>query len=139
MASRKETPDVLGEILAGAAEPAAPAAPAPPPAPKQRAPRRRSAGSRAAGPAAPPRWDYLVVSLADYHGWRPRYIDGREISNWMEAPLIHDYLGQLGEDGWELVAASAGKRLYGSSDHYQLFFKRPRPERAGQIAPWNAS
>ena len=72
------------------------------------------------------RWDYLVVSFGDYRGWRPRYINGQEIRNWMQAPVIHDYINQLGEDGWELVGAGGGKALYGSSDYYQLFFKRQK-------------
>jgi hypothetical protein len=70
-----------------------------------------------------------VVSLSDYHGWRPRFINGQEIDRWMDGPVIHDYLDQLGQEGWELVGANAGKRLYGSSDQYQLFFKRPRQDR----------
>jgi hypothetical protein len=102
------------------------------PAPSK--PRSVRAGKKtAAKPAAPAeaaptvvRWDYLVVSFADYRGWRPRYINGKEIRNWMQAPVIHDYINQLGEDGWELVGAGGGKALYGSSDHYQLFFKRQK-------------
>jgi hypothetical protein len=67
-----------------------------------------------------------VVSFANDRGWRPRYINGAEIQRWMDAPVIHEYVGELGEDGWELVGASNGKNLYGSSDSYQLYFKRPR-------------
>lgn len=137
--SRKETPDVLAEILAGAAAipPSEPPITAQPPPPRG----RRTSTSRAktkpvakeaapepqAGPNAPrERWEYLVVSLQNYRGWRPRFINGQEIRNWAHAPVIHEYVDQLGEDGWELVAASAGKQVYASSDQYQLFFKRAK-------------
>lgn len=131
---RKETPDVLGAILNGTAEPAADL-PALPATPTPRRQRRTASGSEAqprstpatATPASQPqRWEYLTVSLQEYRGWRPRYINGQEIRNWAQAPVIHEYLEQLGEDNWELVAAASGKALYGSSDTYQLFFKRAK-------------
>ena len=132
--SRNPTPDVLGELLAGPEElpvqaaPVAAAKPAPSKPRSVRAQKKPAAKPAAPAEAAPPavRWDYLVVSFADYKGWRPRYINGKEIRNWMQAPVIHDYISQLGEDGWELVGAGGGKALYGSSDHYQLFFKRQK-------------
>lgn len=132
--ARKETPDVLGEVLAGLGEtpalPAAPAAPAAPPRPARRArsTEDKSAAAKAEPPAQPAAvgWDFLVVSFGEYRGWRPRFINGQEIRNWMHAPVIHDYLAQLGEDGWEMVGAGGGKALYGASDYYQAFFKRPK-------------
>ena len=131
---RNPTPDVLGELLAGPAEmpvqAASPAAAQPAPSKPRsvRAEKKPAAKPAAPAEAAPPvvRWDYLVVSFGDYRGWRPRYINGQEIRNWMQAPVIHDYINQLGEDGWELVGAGGGKALYGSSDYYQLFFKRQK-------------
>lgn len=131
---RKETPDVLGAILSGATEPALdlPELPASP-APRRQARIASGSASRAkpATPTAPVQaqpsgWEYLTVSLQDHRGWRPRYINGQEIRNWTQAPVIHEYLEQLGEDNWELVAAASGKPLYGSSDTYQLFFKRAK-------------
>ncbi len=139
--ARKETPDVLGEVLAGLGDMPAPtptmaaAAPAAAPTPRPaRQPRRAAAAQEkpAAAASEPPAqpavrsWDFLVVSFSEYRGWRPRFINGQEIRNWMHAPLIHDYLAQLGEDGWEMVGAGGGKALYGASDHYQAFFKRPK-------------
>jgi hypothetical protein len=137
--SRKETPDVLGEILAGTAPIAAPIpvtpTAAPTPAEKRaRKPARPQPHREVPEPqptpptpaAKPERWEYLVVSLQDHRGWRPRFINGQEVRNWAQAPEIHDYVDQLGEDGWDLTAASAGKTMYGSSDQYQLFFKRAR-------------
>jgi hypothetical protein len=131
--ARKETPDVLGEVLAGVGE--APVVsvtpvPAPPPAPRKprsaRAPKETAAAPASPALAAPRGWDYLVVSFSEYRGWRPRFINGQEVRNWMHAPLIHDYLAQLGEDGWEMAGAGGGKALYGASDYYQAFFKRAK-------------
>ncbi|HSN74564.1 MAG TPA: hypothetical protein VL334_05650 [Anaerolineae bacterium] len=129
--ARKETPDVLGEVLTGVGEtPAVSPAPAPPPAIRKtrspRAPKEPAAAPEPPAPATPLGWDYLVVSFSEYRGWRPRFINGQEVRNWMHAPLIHDYLAQLGEDGWELAGAGGGKALYGASDYYQAFFKRPK-------------
>ena len=125
---RNPTPDVLGELLAGPAE--APVQTAPPstrqPAPGKPRTVRTEKKPAAKTAAKIVRWDYLVVSFGEYRGWRPRYINGQEIRNWMQAPVIHDYISQLGEDGWELVGAGGGKALYGASDHYQLFFKRQK-------------
>ena len=125
---RNPTPDVLGELLAGPAE--APVQTAPPstgqPAPSKPRTVRTEKKPAAKTAAEIVRWDYLVVSFGEYRGWRPRFINGQEIRNWMQAPVIHDYISQLGEDGWELVGAGGGKALYGASDHYQLFFKRQK-------------
>jgi len=123
MAERKQTPDVLADILSAAppfeaptstaARPTAPP-PSPPAAPAKRTQRAEPG----------PRWKYRVVSFQDYHGWRPRFENGVEIAGWMRGPLLHDFLDLAGEDGWELAAASAGESLYGSSDKRQLYFKR---------------
>lgn len=137
--SRKETPDVLAEILTAApaiapSQPPVAVQPAPPRARRSAKPKAQAASS-ASEPAPQPqtepkppreRWEYLVVSLQNYRGWRPRFINGQEIRNWAQAPVIHEYVDQLGEDGWELVAASAGKQVYGASDQYQLYFKRAK-------------
>lgn len=130
--TRKETPDVLGELLAGptidADAPVQPVTPLPQPKARAgRAPASKPAAAKKSPPASIPKgWDYLIISFSDYRGWRPRYINGQEIRNWNQAPLIHDYLAQLGEDGWELVGAGGGKSLYGASDYYQLFLKRAK-------------
>ena len=130
MSDRKQTPDILAEMLGGEM-PAAPAPPAsaPPPAPEKpkRAakPRKTPAtSSRQTGKLVT--WEYKVVSFQEYRGWRPRYVNGSELTNWMENPLLDDYLVQMGEEGWELATASSGERLYGLSDKHQLYFKRPK-------------
>ena len=57
----------------------------------------------------------------EFRGWRPRQVDGREQSNWKEAPVIFDYLRQAGDDGWELVSL-------GEERNYQktAYLKRPK-------------
>jgi hypothetical protein len=147
MADRRETPDVLGELLSGAvllpeSEPDAtkgaervpavepesalgdapleasasspvpdgepppmpgagpdPAA-EPKPAPKRGPSTRRSSRQRRSTPA---RWEYVEIVFCDHGGFRPRYINGKQVRNWKRAPLIHDYLNHLGQQGWELA------------------------------------
>jgi hypothetical protein len=112
MSKRKQTPDVLAEILGGDQQENGEMV---------RAPRVKKA--QASEPAA---WEYALVTFQDYKGWRPRFVNGRELRDWMSGPLIHDYLESMSEEGWELAAASAGERLYGSADSHQLYFKRPK-------------
>ncbi|WP_423224041.1 DUF4177 domain-containing protein [Candidatus Amarolinea aalborgensis] len=143
MTERKQTPDLLGELLGGGApEPdfgeLSRAASAAPPVRDASAPRpvSKPAARPAAAPVserqpaakAPParvHWQYLVVSFQEYKGWRPRFRNGEKIVNWEDQPLLHDYLNQLGAEGWEMSGASAGRALYGSRDEYQVIFKRP--------------
>ena len=73
-------------------------------------------------------WEYCVVSLQYYKGWRPRYFDGKKIKDWESGPFIHEYLEQMGAFGWELASATSGKGLYGQSDSYQFYFKRSKKE-----------
>jgi hypothetical protein len=112
MANRKETPDVLSEILGGE-----PSVPGPKPVPKtQPAPKRRPSPRKS---RPQPRWEYLEVIFRDYGGYRPRYVNGQEQKGWKQAPIIHEYLGQIGEDGWELVGV-------GGRDNREMpaYFKR---------------
>ena len=89
MAERKQTPDILAEIMSGAPseapQPVRAAAKTPPRAKKAAAP----ATTRA--PRAPKgRWEYQVASFQHYHGCRLRYVDGVETAHWERAPLLHD-------------------------------------------------
>ena len=94
---RNPTPDVLGELLAGPAEmpvqATSPIAAQPAPSKPRSVRAEKKPATKPAAPAetAPPvmRWDYLVVSFGDYRGWRPRYINGQEIRNWMQACLLY--------------------------------------------------
>jgi len=141
MAERKETPDVLADILGGDVPAPDLGTPLPigritdmPP----RRPAPRTAGTKppardavaqpvpAPAQAAPVTWEYETVSFQDAHGWRPRFVNGRELRDWMFGPLIHDYVNKRSVDGWELAAAAAGQSLYGTGDRYQMYFRRVR-------------
>jgi hypothetical protein len=140
MAERKQTPDVLAEILGGEAPIPEPSAPlpigrttelaSPRPVPSGGRPGRPGRDTSRAQPvtasAPAPTWEYEIVSLQDAHGWRPRFVNGRELPDWLSGPSIHDYVNQRGVEGWELAAAASGQRLYGTSDLHQLYFRRPR-------------
>jgi hypothetical protein len=126
MASRKQTPDILAEILGGETPEMPPPAKAAPPKAKRTAPRQAAAPKRTSETAAPPasKWEYQVVTFQDHRGWLPRFINGKETPDWINGPALDIYLAQLGDQGWELVAASSGERMYGAGDRLQLFFKR---------------
>ena len=124
MTERKQTPDIRSEILAGT--------PVPQPLPDRPAV-ERSVVKTSRKPSPKPtqrtqtkenRYEYEVVSFQEYKGWRSRFINGKEISNWMSAPLIHECIQQRASEGWELVTATSGEQLYSASDKRQLFFKR---------------
>lgn len=136
MADRKETPDVLADILGadvpvpdlGAPLPAGRLTDLPPrrPVPRAAQPKRQANEEAATPTPAPVTWAYETVSFQDAHGWRPRFVDGWELRDWMFGPLIHDYVNRRSAEGWEMVAAAAGQSLYGTSDRYQIYFRRPR-------------
>jgi len=115
MATRKQTPDVLGEVLG--AEPAPPK-PAPRAEPKRPPPtrttRKRTAPKR-------PRWEYMEVVFRDYNGYRPRWVNGEEQPGWKSGPIIYHYLSQLGDEGWDLV--SVGGR---HNDEMPAYFRRQK-------------
>jgi hypothetical protein len=124
MTERKGTPDILGQILSGAApadQPPAPPVTSTPPVtvatpPVARAP--RAAASKQT------KWEYLVVSFHDQNGWHARFVNGHELENWTQGPQLHHVLDQLGEDGWELINVVKAEPLYGTMDRIQAFFKR---------------
>ena len=136
MSARKQTPDVLGDILGGATsadsaaidmvgvEPAKPA----PAARKPRTPRTKTPKAAVAAPApvTPPpvqvEWEYREVVFRDYRGWRVRSVNGRELSNWKESTLLTDYLAQAGADGWEMVNITDPRH-----NEKTAYFKRIRP------------
>lgn len=129
MATRKQTPDVLSEILGGEPSPSATApaptpraAPKPDPAPESKpAPKRGSPGRQTTrrSRVKPVRWEYMEVVFRDYGGYRPRYVNGDEQREWKQAPPIHEYLNLVGEEGWELVGVG-GRH----NDQMPAYFKR---------------
>ena len=127
MSERKQTPDVLADILGtGMGSPGAEPAPggSPRPAAPRRSPPARSVETAKATEKIR-RWEYLVVSCQDYRGWRPRYEGGVELTDWTRGPLLPNYLKERGNEGWELVAATSGRPMFGVTDYFQLFFRKP--------------
>ena len=127
MTERKETPDILGQILGGVAAPDRPlpigvAVPAAPAATSRSAPRRKSAAKKADGP----KWEYLTLSFQEQQGWRGRYADGEELERWEKGPLMNELFDALGEAGWELINVTTKDHFYGRTDAIQAFFKRPK-------------
>jgi hypothetical protein len=128
MSERKETPDLLSEILGGeAATPAAsesPAKPSPAPAKPKTASKPRKTSTSPRRTKSQPKWEYHLVSFQDHKGWRLRFVDGEEVEDWTDGPLMHEYLDLMGESGWELTSACSGEKLFGLTDKFQLYFKR---------------
>lgn len=126
MADRKKTPDLLASVLAEPvllgedevkAQIKAKGAKAKPR--KNSTPKVKPKPGPTAKPAAPPAWEYMEVTFREYDGWRPRLINGKELRGWKSQPVSHDYLAQLGAQGWELV--SMGERHRNQKEAY---FKR---------------
>ena len=126
MAERKQTPDILGEILSGSGTgdqvpgPAVQSSVTAVPPQPIRTPRPVSA-PKVTNKA---HWEYLVVSFHKQNGWRARFVNGRELKEWTQGPQLHAVLDQLGADGWELVSVTKTEPLYGTMDRVQAYFKR---------------
>jgi len=120
MAERKQTPNILGEILSGSGSSAESPVPAAPPS----QPARTARPAAALKPAGKARWEYLVVSFHAQNGLHARFINGRELKEWTRGPQLHTVLDQLGADGWELVSVTKAEPLYGTMDRVQAYFKR---------------
>jgi len=136
MTKRKETPDILAEILGGDEQPPVEVQPTPrsaPARPATRAPRSASPESKptrkpatSLSPLAAQDLEYLLVSFQYHRGWRPRFHNGQELDDWLVGPPVHEHIRQLAAQGWKLVAATSGERMYAAADSYQLYFKRPK-------------
>jgi len=122
MATRKQTPDVLGAVLGDPA----PAIEAPAPtkttaSPKKTRTRKSPQRKSAAKAPSPRQWQYVVITFYDYGGWKPRFQDGKELSDWKALPDMPDYIKLLGESGWELAGTSNGRRR-----EIMAYFKRTK-------------
>ena len=81
---------------------------------------RRSGRMQAGRGRAMQRWEYLFIQpQAERNHYLPRYINGQELRAWKRGPDIHEYVHQLGDEGWELIADPVDQQWY-----YVL--KRPR-------------
>jgi hypothetical protein len=119
MTPRKQTPDVLSEVLGGEPTPA-PAQPPDARPPTAARPRPAPAAASRPAPARKATWEYLEVVFHDYRGYRPRFVNGQEQPRWKKLPVMRDYLNQLGEQGWELAALGSRVNL-----EMPAYFKRP--------------
>ncbi len=53
-------------------------------------------------------WEYwTVVFDAANKAMRPRWVNDQELPDWKKGTVKFEYLNQLGNQGWELVAVSA--------------------------------
>ena len=71
------------------------------------------------------KWEYLFIG-ADYDEGvvRPIYVNDQPLPDWKKGPTLSVYVNQLGEQGWELVAAPYTERG-GTASTPRLIFKRP--------------
>lgn len=133
MSDRKQTPDVLADLLGGemsrdvSDDFLIPAAPARPRLPKHTTP---SEPQTIRAPRDVPArllmcWEHRVASFQQHKGWRLRYLDGVQVQNWASGPRLHETIATLAADGWQVAGVCSGEALFGLLDKYQVFFKRP--------------
>ncbi|MFN3335230.1 MAG: hypothetical protein ACK47M_22265 [Caldilinea sp.] len=136
MSTRKPTPDILDDVL-GADNVAETDVEIPVFQTTSQTPKTRPTRSKAqltpepAPEPTPPipvivkpvEWEYREVIVRDYRGWRVRFVDGRERSNWKNGPTLREYLEQVGKEGWELVSLS--ERYHNQKTAYFKRVKHP--------------
>jgi hypothetical protein len=66
------------------------------------------------------RWEYRFIMCHFHEHWRPRWLDGEELSEWKDGPSMFEFSNQLGEKGWELISMHLVK------NRYRMVFKRPK-------------
>ena len=138
MAERKQTPDVLAELLsadlpAAAPSPAVSSSPSAEPekagnkvAATEQPPREPKPRPQLARQAEPEAWEVEIVTFQEHRGWRPRYVNGAEVKGWLTGFLVQDYVNLRGAEGWELTGSTDRDRFYGAADGLQLYFKRKK-------------
>jgi hypothetical protein len=75
------------------------------------------------------KWEYLEVQPATPFGGglKAMVVNRRELRNWEQGPDFHEYINQLGAEGWELVTVVQASRLVvmkGKGESYLYVFKR---------------
>ena len=63
------------------------------------------------------KWEYLKVETAN--GSMPYSLNGVAIKDWKKGPNIFEFIGQLGDEGWEMLTAPV------DTNHF-FWFKRPK-------------
>ena len=123
MAERKQTPNVLDEMLGGSQSEEITQKPvAKPRAQKKTA----STRTRKTSSLKPISYEYQIVSFQEYKGWRVRFVNGQELQDWMTQPTLLEFVQKLANDGWAVRAMTSGENLYGVNDKYQIIFERLR-------------
>lgn len=143
MRERKQTPDILADLLGGGAQPEAmieaemqseaplvtitPAKPSKTAAHRPKVQRRPKPKSVMTAPASTPSglWEHRVASFQEHKGWRLRYEDGGEVKDWSAGLLLPEYIAKMSEDGWQVAGACSGEAMFGVMDKYQVYLKRP--------------
>jgi hypothetical protein len=90
------------------------------------------------------KWEYLTVGFdVTPEGTKPRTMNNRELSNWQQGPGLYEFINELGEQEWELVAHipltftqsgaqfslgpfAAGRERVSTRLLIQSIFKRPK-------------
>ncbi len=75
------------------------------------------------------KWEYLIVTAdLERNYWRPRYVNSRELPDWRRGPTLDEFANELGEQGWELVAApfTTGDAEFRGVAVARMIFKRPK-------------
>jgi hypothetical protein len=69
------------------------------------------------------KWEYTFVTLNPVGAvWKPRFVNGKELSNWEGGATVYEFSNKMGNEGWELVAAPF---TIGSNEYaWRLVFKR---------------
>lgn len=70
------------------------------------------------------RFEYLRLVTDDY-GKKIRYSNDEELADWKSGPSVSEYLRQIGDLGWELVAVAMKSNSQTDRDHV-LFLKREK-------------
>jgi hypothetical protein len=82
-----------------------------------------------------PKWEYTFVRVEEARGmWRPRYVDGEELSDWKHLSSMQVFINEMGEQEWELTSFcpfwstsyAPMKDVDLTIDYIQLIFKRPK-------------
>ena len=121
MAERKQTPNVLDEMLGDSPAEKTTQKPVYQPGTPKKTPSVRKRKTSGLKPKA---HEYQIVSFQEYKGWRVRFVNGEELQNWMTQPVLHEFVQKLASEGWAVRAMTSGQNLFGVNDKYQIIFER---------------
>ena len=68
-------------------------------------------------------WEYLFLTAEKFDKvWRPRFVNGQELTEWDTGPNLYDYTNKLGKQGWDLVTVNCQAKE--DMTHHRFVFKR---------------